>query len=1191
MSWLREPDAEPLPGYRLIKPLGTGGFGEVWQCEAPGGILKAIKFVYGNLNAVDGDNLRAEQEFRAMQKMREVRHPFVLTIERIDIVEGELAIVMELADKSLHDELMEEQKEGRIGISFARLLGYISDAAEGLDYLVDHYNLSHLDVKPRNLFVIGGRVKVADFGLVKNLERQSSTGLMGGMSPMYAAPETFSGEISRHSDQYSLAIVFTELLTGQRPFRGRNIRQLALQHMSEEPDLRSLPDECRPMIAKALHKNPLKRYPNCTAFVQALAGTNLHRTRYSFPSIEGIDLPANSSGAEKSPVSKSSIKIPPPPRSLQPSQQELEELSQIRKEKESIFELPPAEASIHLSQTISQPELHFLRPTIILGVGGFGREVLRDLRHRLIDAFGDLTQIPIIRFLYLDPDTEAAEAAIRSNPERALSLDQVFSMPLQPLTDYRRRILDHIQEWLPREKLFAIPRSHYPQGVRAISRLSFSDNYLRLTTRLKRELQIATHPESLSQSISALGFPLRDNVPRIYVIASTGGGSSGMLIDLGYTLRRLVTQINSRDATIDSFLFCGAPQDPVTSKSELANTYATLTEFNHFNDPNISFNGQYGGPDGPKIVSSGMPYSSVYLLQQENRTPDNLTDCISHLSTYLTREVTTPLGLSLEKSRLQPCDPDRTPFRSLGTYSIWFPRGLMLRASAREMCLKLLQEWQLSRLYQPSEAVEKICDESLKHPSLLSKTILEELKENLYQDYPLLMDEIRRQLSRWENELPQVGSRIELSSWSNQIYEQIREWFGRQEEGDLASGVKGNRIASSLGTIVQNIIKPRLNLLVQDALRLMEMPGPRLANAELAMTRMIETITQLGNQVARDANESSLQSQRLRADLQAAYEMCLVKTGFSLFGNRNPRLARHFVERCQQYVQARLSEDFQNSLTQTYRKIQGKLEEQLRDLSFCRQRLSHLDQMLQSPADPFALNAGARDVASTSKKPAGQTSKSTQLQSYSRMIEIRLPYGESSIENATRRFIQSLLPENTKKLEEVLQAIVLSPLGGLFAICRKNYDLLRQLAGPLIEQTAAYLSDLLSVTDVVQAELSKPGVEAIDLTNRLISSLEYAKPLVGGNLPDQKNYVIIPESEAGNRLAQSILDKKLDWQVIRTPGNSTDLTLCREQGYLRFGDLHEMLQHCRQAYDSMCQTPIGSPHNRFDISEWIPLDV
>jgi serine/threonine protein kinase len=58
MNWLREPDGEPLPGYRLLEPIGTGGFGEVWKCVAPGGIHKAIKFVYGNLHALDGDDAR-----------------------------------------------------------------------------------------------------------------------------------------------------------------------------------------------------------------------------------------------------------------------------------------------------------------------------------------------------------------------------------------------------------------------------------------------------------------------------------------------------------------------------------------------------------------------------------------------------------------------------------------------------------------------------------------------------------------------------------------------------------------------------------------------------------------------------------------------------------------------------------------------------------------------------------------------------------------------------------------------------------------------------------------------------------------------------------------------------------------------------------------------------------------------------
>src|SRR6266851_6928074 len=194
MSFVRERDCEPLPGYRLIEPLGSGGFGEVWKCEAPGGLFKAIKFVYGNLNSLDVEGARAEQELHALNRIKEVRHPFVLSLDRIEVAEGELLIVMELADKSLHDVYMECQTAGMVGIQRDALLRYIRDAAEALDHMNEKHNLQHLDIKPRNLFLVSDRVKVADFGLVKHLERQS--GILASVTPLYASPETFNGKIS-----------------------------------------------------------------------------------------------------------------------------------------------------------------------------------------------------------------------------------------------------------------------------------------------------------------------------------------------------------------------------------------------------------------------------------------------------------------------------------------------------------------------------------------------------------------------------------------------------------------------------------------------------------------------------------------------------------------------------------------------------------------------------------------------------------------------------------------------------------------------------------------------------------------------------------------------------------------------------------------------------------------------------------
>src|SRR5438034_619379 len=69
MPVLTEPNAEPIPGYRLLEPLGKGGFGEVWKCEAPGGLFKAIKFVAGSTD-LDGQGSAADEEWQAVERIK-----------------------------------------------------------------------------------------------------------------------------------------------------------------------------------------------------------------------------------------------------------------------------------------------------------------------------------------------------------------------------------------------------------------------------------------------------------------------------------------------------------------------------------------------------------------------------------------------------------------------------------------------------------------------------------------------------------------------------------------------------------------------------------------------------------------------------------------------------------------------------------------------------------------------------------------------------------------------------------------------------------------------------------------------------------------------------------------------------------------------------------------------------------------
>ena len=286
----REAGAQPIVGYRLIEPLGQGGFGEVWKCEAPGGLFKAIKFV----DDIDELGGAASQERKALQLIKTLRHPFILSLDRIEVVDDVLVIVMELADKSLHGLLGDYQSQNRAGIPREELLGYLLEAAEALDWMNFGHALQHLDIKPHNLFLISNHLKVADFGLVDRLSdaaRSRHSMRQGGMTPMYAAPELLSGTVSRHCDQYSLAIIYQQLLTGTLPFWSKNLFDIMIMHKTAEPTLTPLPKADRPVVARALSKCAADRFPSCLDFLQALVCGGESSAK--------IDLPRRASAVKK----------------------------------------------------------------------------------------------------------------------------------------------------------------------------------------------------------------------------------------------------------------------------------------------------------------------------------------------------------------------------------------------------------------------------------------------------------------------------------------------------------------------------------------------------------------------------------------------------------------------------------------------------------------------------------------------------------------------------------------------------------------------------------------------------------------------------------------------------------------------------------------------------------------------------
>jgi hypothetical protein len=1200
MSWLREPNEEPIKGYRLIEPLGSGGFGEVWKCEAPGGLFKAIKFVYGNLNSLDVEGVRAEQEHHALQRIKEVRYPFVLSLERIESVGGELVIVMELADKSLHDAFNECQTAGLIGIPRDDLIRYMRDAADALDHMNEKHNLQHLDIKPRNLFLISDRVKVADFGLVKHLERQTGSGLLGGVTPLYAAPETFNGKITDRSDQYSLAIVYQELLTGHRPYNGKNVRQLAQQHMHDEPELRALPESERAVIGRALSKDPAKRFPNCLAFIRAL-----HAARQG--QVQPAILEALSAATGKR------------PKTLTETMEDfsLEQLAESKnghaaqvKNGDGEVDLGGAapggdqvEEISKMGLTVAQPQTGSLRPTLIIGVGAFGKQALIELRCRFLDRLGDLSKIPLLRFLCVDPDIEAINKAVRGAPEVAFTRNEVYHLPLQAVGHYRRRMLDQISEWLPREKLYTIPRSLQTHGSRALGRLAFADNHQRFLARLRREIQQVTHPDNIYQSVSQTGLALRDNVPRIYVIAAAGGGGSGILVDLGYALRRLLQQLRYTDAEVTALVMCGAPEDPATPRQEQANIYAALTELNHFADPAIPFAAQYGA-DGQRIVDSGQPYKSVYLIQLAHRSPEALRDAVAHLGSYLFHELTTPLGLRLDALRNVDPDGDATRFRSFGTYAVWFPRGLLLRMAARHACKRLIEDWMAADEPTAQPEVEAACARSLADPGLRPESLAAHIEQaastiSFAELGGTPAEALTRLLSGLEEQSLQGVALDDPAGWARQALNRVREWVGvgRDSSGETPDWRKC-RLQRVLNTAAMRVAEEWDQKLASTGWGLMEHTGRRSAAADAALACFQKYCVESSKAQRERLEQQAHRTQKAWHHLDQALTACVTGTssgGWGLpslfFGNRTRRPLRIFMDHLAAFARQRLTEEVDGSVQQLFAILHGRLGDRFRELTFTRQRLRHLQECLDTPVgdgDDFLGRHGMEPTLSASPLPSPEHFLETIRQSTT--AHVVLPDGEHDLERAALRFLTKLHPEHWTQLDQFLQDRVLSPLGGLQNASTSCGDLTRSLAVPLVDQAASCLSEHLPVMDVAEVEFSLAQSQQQDLAAQTRECFENACPLVcGKDSARQQAHLLIPGSEAGKAFGEEAHKTIPELKIVRVAGQA-DLMFCREQGFLSTEDLQRLIRPCRAAYEELSGVPHSSPHARCDIVDWMPLD-
>jgi serine/threonine protein kinase len=266
---------ESIGRYQITRELGRGAMGVVYLAVDPTiGRNVAIKTI--RLGEVTDQEERAklrERLFREARSAGILSHPGIVTIYDMEEHDDVAFIAMEFVDGPTLDQLLSKRE----ALAPERLMSILRQTAAALDY-AHAKGIVHRDIKPANIMIASdGAVKITDFGIAKvtTSQQYTQTGTILG-TPNYMSPEQVQGlAVTGRADQFSLAVIAFEMLTGDRPFTGEHLTTVVYKIVAEEPPpVQRLNPTLGPQIDSALRrglaKKPEGRYISCIEFINGL---------------------------------------------------------------------------------------------------------------------------------------------------------------------------------------------------------------------------------------------------------------------------------------------------------------------------------------------------------------------------------------------------------------------------------------------------------------------------------------------------------------------------------------------------------------------------------------------------------------------------------------------------------------------------------------------------------------------------------------------------------------------------------------------------------------------------------------------------------------------------------------------------------------------------------------------------------
>ena len=289
-----------------------------------------------------------------------------------------------------------------------------------------------------------------------------------------------------------------------------------------------------------------------------------------------------------------------------------------------------------------------LRPTLFIGIGGTGMQVLMRVRRRILNTLWgsaghrtrveSLADFPVAQFIHFDLDSGAIVESGRAQADDTQfelvkftdeeKIVESFDMEKYSRDDDALEKYPHIKEWLPlnpkKIRELGIDPAKGAGQMRAVSRLYFFDKYPKVRDKVRQKLRLLKSGLSHDRQLAELGLRMENGRFRVVVVGSVAGGTgSGAFLDMGL-LARWLTSVEVSKADVELMLFLPSGYSGANKDRTEANGYAALMELEAAMKGNQGYVARWDAFDNP--VLSREPYNDVYLIDTGNLAQQNTKD-------------------------------------------------------------------------------------------------------------------------------------------------------------------------------------------------------------------------------------------------------------------------------------------------------------------------------------------------------------------------------------------------------------------------------------------------------------------------------------------------------------------------------------------------------------------------------------